>query len=71
MKTLLILVQVVSAIALVVLVLLHSAKGEGFGSIGSGAKMFSSQKGLEDGLNRVTTTFAVTFLGSAILLSVL
>lgn len=60
--------QVIAAISLVVLVLLHSAKGEGFGSIGGGAKLFNTQKGLEDGLNRVTTIFAAIFMISSAIL---
>ncbi|MDD4527845.1 MAG: preprotein translocase subunit SecG [Candidatus Margulisbacteria bacterium] len=71
MKIFLILIQLVSAFALIIMVLLHSAKGEGLGSIGNTAKMFSSQKGLEDGLNRITTIFASAFLGSAFLISIL
>ncbi len=70
MKILLIIIQLVSAISLIVMVLLHSAKGEGLGSIGTTARMFSSQKGLEAGLNRITTIFASAFLGSAFLLSI-
>lgn len=71
MKTFLIVIQLVSAITLIVMVLLHSAKGEGFGSIGANARIFSSQKGLEDGLNRVTAILASLFLGSAFLISLL
>jgi preprotein translocase subunit SecG len=71
MRTALILIQLISAIILIVMVLLHSAKGEGFGSIGSQARMFSSQKGLEEGLNKITTTFAVLFLGSAFIISIM
>lgn len=71
MKTFLILIQLVSALALIIMVLLHSAKGEGLGSIGTTARMFSSQKGLENGLNRVTAIFATMFLGSAFIISIL
>jgi preprotein translocase subunit SecG len=71
MKNFLFVIQVISAISLIILVLLHSAKGEGFGSIGTNSRMFSSQKGLEAGLNRITTIFATAFLGSALLISIL
>ena len=71
MKNFLLVIQLFSAVVLVVMVLLHSAKGEGLGSIGSSARMFSSQKGLEEGLNRVTAIFASLFLGSAFLISIL
>jgi preprotein translocase subunit SecG len=43
-------------------VLLHSAKGEGLGGIGGTAHIFGSQKGLEEGLDRLTTILAVTFI---------
>ncbi|MFC1517622.1 preprotein translocase subunit SecG [Candidatus Margulisiibacteriota bacterium] len=48
--------------SLIVTILLHSAKGEGLGGIGGQAKLFGSQKGLEEGLDKITTFFAVTFL---------
>ena len=65
MKTFLLTIEFISAILLVFGVLLHSAKGEGLGGIGGHAKMFHSQKGLEDGLNRFTTITAVIFLVTA------
>jgi preprotein translocase subunit SecG len=51
--------QVFLSIALVAAVLLHSAKGEGLAGIGGQAHMFGSQKGVEAGLNRITTIIAV------------
>lgn len=71
MKTFLLVIQLISALALIILVLLHSAKGEGLGSIGNSARMFATQKGLEDGLNRITAVAAVAFLSAAILLSII
>jgi len=62
MKSLLLVVQVVSALGLIVTVLLHSAKGEGLGGIGGTAHVFGSQKGLEEGLDRLTAGLAVTFI---------
>ncbi|MEL6163690.1 MAG: preprotein translocase subunit SecG [Cyanobacteria bacterium J06628_3] len=50
-----------SAIGLVVLVLLHSPKGDGIGAIGGQAQLFSSTKSAENTLNRVTWTFTVIF----------
>ncbi|MFA5104338.1 MAG: preprotein translocase subunit SecG [Candidatus Margulisiibacteriota bacterium] len=67
MKTLLLLVQILSGLGLIVTVLLHSAKGEGLGGIGGTAHIFGSQKGLEEGLNRLTTTIAIIFIGVSIL----
>jgi preprotein translocase subunit SecG len=67
MKTFLLLVQIVSGLSLIVTVLLHSAKGEGLGGIGGAAHVFGSQKGLEEGLNRLTTIIAVTFITVSII----
>ena len=62
MRTVFIGIQFTSAIALVVAVLLHTAKGEGLAGIGGTARLFGSQKGLEAGLDKITTTLAVIFL---------
>lgn len=67
MKTALLLIQILSGLGLIVTVLLHSAKGEGLGGIGGSAHIFGSQKGLEDGLNKLTTIIAVTFISVSIL----
>jgi preprotein translocase subunit SecG len=47
---------------LVVLVLLHAPKGEGMGSIGSGATMFTGKRDAEAGLDRVTWTVGLLFM---------
>ena len=47
--------EVVLSLCLIVAVMMHSAKGEGIGAIGSSARVFGSQKGVEAGLNRLTT----------------
>jgi len=65
MKILLLTIVFVSAISLVIAVLLHSAKGEGLAGIGGQSRMFNSQKGLEDGLNKMTTILAIIFLTAA------
>ena len=65
MKTLLLTIEFISALALIVAVLLHSAKGEGLAGIGGQARMFNSQKGLEAGLNRITSILAAIFLITA------
>jgi len=44
-----------------VLVLIHSPKGEGIGGIGSAAQIFSSQKGAEAALNKITAITAGSF----------
>ncbi|KAF0134169.1 MAG: preprotein translocase subunit SecG [Candidatus Saganbacteria bacterium] len=61
MKTFLIFIQILSAVSLIILVLLHTAKGEGLGGIGGAAKLFGSPKGLEEGLDKLTTGAAVLF----------
>lgn len=69
MKTLLIVIQLVSAVGLIVFILLHSAKGEGLGGIGGAAKLFGTPKGLEEGLDKLTTGSAVIFVIVSLLLS--
>jgi preprotein translocase subunit SecG len=54
--------QFLSGAGLITTVLLHSAKGEGMGAIGGQARVFGTQKGLEEGLDKITTFLAVTFL---------
>ena len=61
-------VQVISAILLIGLVLLHSPKGDGIAGIGGSAQMFTSQKGAEKKLNKITTIVAVIFALCAFLL---
>lgn len=70
-KVFLSITQVFLSIALIVAVLLHSAKGEGLAGIGGQAHMFGSQKGVEAGLNRITTIIAGSWILVAILLAVM
>jgi preprotein translocase subunit SecG len=58
-----------SAVGLVILVLLHSPKGDGIGAIGGQAQLFSSTKSAENTLNRVTWILTVIFLGLTVVLS--
>lgn len=46
--------QVLSALTLIGLVLIHSPKGDGVAGIGGAAQLFSSPKGAESGLNQIT-----------------
>ena len=55
-------VQIIVAVLLIMLVLLHSPKGDGLGAIGGAANLFSSQKSAEKGLNRVTYILSIIFL---------
>ncbi|OGC03595.1 preprotein translocase subunit SecG [candidate division WOR-1 bacterium RIFCSPLOWO2_02_FULL_46_20] len=71
MRGLLLLLQIISAVALIISVLLHTAKGEGLGGIGGSAKIFGTPKGMEKGLDRVTWGCAITFLSVSILLAIL
>ena len=59
----------VSAIGLIVLVLLHSPKGDGIGGIGGQAQLFTSAKSAETALNRVTWILAIIFISMTIVLS--
>jgi preprotein translocase subunit SecG len=58
-----------SALGMIVLVLLHSPKGDGIGAIGGQAQLFSSTKSAENTLNRVTWALTVIFLGLTVVLS--
>ncbi|ERN42605.1 protein translocase, secG subunit [Rubidibacter lacunae KORDI 51-2] len=62
-------IWVVSAALLVVLVLLHSPKGDGLGGIGGQAQLFTSAKSAEQSLNRITWVLASIFIGLTIVLS--
>ncbi len=59
----------ISALLLVILVLLHSPKGDGIGGIGGQAQLFTSAKSAENTLNRVTWALSVVFIGLTIVLS--
>ena len=61
-------IQIAASIILIGLIMIHSPKGDGMASIGGASQLFSSQKGVEEGLNKVTTAFAIIFALSSILL---
>jgi preprotein translocase subunit SecG len=71
MRGILLVVQLVTAIALIIAVLLHVAKGEGLGGIGGSARLFGTPKGMEQGLDRITWSCAILFLSVSIFLAVL
>lgn len=58
-----------SAFVLIVVVLLHSPKGDGVGGIGGQAQMFTSTKSAEVTLNRVTWGLSIIFMGLSVVLS--
>jgi preprotein translocase subunit SecG len=59
----------ISAALLIVVVLLHSPKGDGIGGIGGQAQLFTSAKSAEKTLNQVTWALSVVFIGLTIVLS--
>lgn len=58
----------ISALLLIVLILMHSPKGDGIAGIGGAANMFASQKSAEKGLNKLTGIVATIFLVCTFLL---
>lgn len=62
MLTLTWIIQIASALLLIVLILLHSPKGEGIGGIGGASQLFSSQKSAESGLNKLTGIISAVFI---------
>lgn len=62
MVTLTWIIQITSAILLIILILLHSPKGEGIAGIGGASQLFSSQKSAETGLNKLTGIIAGIFV---------
>jgi preprotein translocase subunit SecG len=71
MRGTLLIIQLVSAIALVIAVLMHTAKGEGLGGIGGAARIFGTPKGMERGLDRITWGCTIFFLTVSILLAII
>ena len=54
--------QIFLGIFLTLLILAHSPKGDGMAMLGGAAQLFSSQKGAEKGLNKLTAIIGVLFL---------
>ncbi|MEM6426551.1 MAG: preprotein translocase subunit SecG [Cyanobacteria bacterium P01_D01_bin.128] len=69
LTSLLQIIWAISALGLIVLVLLHSPKGDGLGALGGQAQLFTSTKSAETTLNRVTWTLTIMFMGLTIVLS--
>jgi preprotein translocase subunit SecG len=59
----------ISASLLIVLVLLHSPKGDGLGGIGGQAQLFTSAKTAEKTLNQITWSLASIFIALTIVQS--
>ena len=60
--------QMISGVLLMILVLLHSPKGDGIAAIGFASQLFSSQKSAEKGLNKVTYIIGGIFILSTLIL---
>ncbi len=70
MSSILTWIWALSGILLILLVLLHSPKGDGMGGIAaSGSSMFTSASSAEASLNKATWTVLIIFLLLAIVLS--
>jgi preprotein translocase subunit SecG len=61
-------IMVLSALLMIVLILMHSPKGDGIAGIGNAAQMFTSQKSAEKGLNKLTGIVAIVFVVCVFLL---
>ncbi len=59
----------ISGVLLVILILLHSPKGDGLGGIGGQAQLFTSAKSAEKTLNQITWTLSIVFISLTIVLS--
>lgn len=62
MLTLTWIIQIASALLLIILILLHSPKGDGIAGIGGASQLFSSQKSAESGLNKLTGIISCVFI---------
>jgi preprotein translocase subunit SecG len=62
------LIETISAALLIILILLHSPKGDGIGGIGGASHVFASQKSAEKGLNKLTGIICLVFIICAFLI---
>lgn len=69
-KGAILLFEVGVAILLIALVLLHGPKGEGLGSIGGEARLFTSPQGSASGLTKITAYVAGVFIVLALLMGI-
>jgi len=59
------------AFLLIAVILLHSPKEQGMGSIGGQAKIFHSENELEKGLDRATAILATSFIALSIIINLI
>jgi preprotein translocase subunit SecG len=62
-------IWMISAVGIVILVLLHSPKGDGLGGLGGQAQLFTSAKSAETTLNRLTWVLMIICMGITVILS--
>ena len=62
-------IWVVSAFLSIILILLHSPKGDGLGGIGGQSQLFTSTKSAENTLNRITWVLSIIFMALTVILS--
>lgn len=55
-------VQIIAAVLLIALILMHSPKGDGIAAFGGTSQLFSSQKNAEKGLNKLTMWVSIVFI---------
>ena len=55
-------ISTAAAVLLIILILLHSPKGDGIGGIGGASHVFASQKSAEKGLNKLTGIVCAIFI---------
>jgi preprotein translocase subunit SecG len=61
-------ISTASALLLIILILLHSPKGDGIAGIGGASHVFASQKSAEKGLNKLTAIVGIIFVVCAFLI---
>ena len=61
-------IETLSEILLIILILLHSPKGDGIAGIGGASHVFASQKSAEKGLNKLTGIVCAVFIVCAFLI---
>ncbi len=62
MQTFIWIIQIIAAVLLIALILMHSPKGDGIASFGGTSQLFSSQKNAEKGLNKLTMYVSIVFI---------
>ncbi len=69
MQTFIWIIQIIAAVVLIALILMHSPKGDGIAAFGGTSQLFSSQKNAEKGLNQLTMYVAIVFIVCSFILA--